>query len=325
MLPRISFPQAGHLFLLLSLLLFSTGCETTKPPPDSAWGHLAHRRYGAAAVTDGSVIYVLGGSDATYRPVPAERIDLRTGQAEVLPWKLIRRRYAAAVLTDGQIWIFGGEDGGSRIPPVERIDLATGTVTEVGQVQVPRVGTDALLLDDTIVLIGGLGPNELQDGRGAKMELFTPATTSSALGPDLPVSIQTSIALLRGQLHTVGGWKPDGAALADHYVFNGHDAWSRLPDLPWPTSSNTVVSAGRYLYSFGDYTEQGRVARWNARHGRWDRIETTYSPRRHATSVVVDGTVYVIGGNRASRNSALDLIEAFKLSDLARARAKTAP
>ena len=321
---RNRFPFTGSLFIaLLSALL--SGCESTPEAlPGTTWGHLHHPRYGAAAVTDGRNIYVLGGNDSTTRKLPTERIDTETGEIEILPWQPMSRRYHAAVLADGGIWLFGGETPANRIPPIERIDLQTGKITEMGQLQVPRVGTSAVLVGGTAVIVGGLPPNDTQDGRGGETELLTLKTASSLLGHPLPVSVETSLAVAGRSIHAVGGWKPDGGEISDHYELIGSAPWQKLPDLPWTLSANTLVGDAGHLYSFGDYTDQSRVARYDLRRKSWTKIETSFTARRHATSVLVGGSVYVIGGNNASRGSALNLIESFDLGDLARAPAVAA-
>ena len=223
------------------------------------------------------------------------------------------------MLIDRTIWVFGGEDWRSLNPTIEKIDLTTGTVSQAGLLKFPRSHLSAGIIAGRIMLVGGAGFKELEDGRGAKVEIFDPATETITLAPDFPISLQTQIAAANDNLFAIGGWNKNIGTLASSFQYDASHGWTALRDLPFQLSAHALVAANDYLFSFGDYTELGCVARYDFAHDQWTKIQLPYEPRRHATAVVVGNQVAVIGGNIATRDSALDTIEVYRITDLIQA------
>ena len=134
----------------------------------------------------------------------------------------------------------------------------------------------------------------------------------------MPEAVLTKVAAAGGKLYALGTWTQAESTSRRAYVLDETKNWQRLPDLPWPLSAQTMVGAGEQIYSFGDYVEMGRVVRYDVKRSRAEKLPVNYTPRRHATSVILGHQVYVIGGNIATRQSALDTIEVFSLADLRR-------
>ena len=113
---------------------------------------------------------------------------------------------------------------------------------------------------------------------------------------------------------------------AEAYVVDA-DAWQPLPDLPAPLSAHHVAFSGTSLLSFGDYAHLDQVGVYNVKTGAWHTLaKTGYQPSRHNAVAVLNGTVYVIGGNTAPSNaSALSLIQTFPIQTFSLTQMKTLP
>lgn len=301
---------------LALLALGSTAYAAPGSTSDSHFTDLEFPRYGAAVVADGNHIYVLGGTGRTMQWTPVERIDVSTGEVTIEKWLPQPRRYHAANLMDGEVWIFGGEHRNKTISDVEVIELSSGVGEIRAQWKIPRKGVKTVRMDDRIWIFGGLASDDAQDTRGAMLEIFNPQNLTSKLGTDLPEPIETRPVIANGKVYLVGGWDPIEGTRKSLYVLGEDETWHPLADLPLPTSAHTAVADDAFIYTFGDYKDLSRVSRYHIAEDRWDLIEVPYTPRRHAVAMVVDDHVYVIGGNVATRGSALGIVEAFRLTAL---------
>lgn len=307
----------------LSLALLAIAPATAAVDGDASAPHkfaeLYQARYGAAAVADDRFIYVLGGAHYHTRRVSAERIDTQTGEVSILEWELTPRRYHAAALVDDTVWIFGGQEDDMVVDAVEAIELASGQGVSTTMWRTPRQGTSAVVIDDRVWLLGGLASRDQQDTRGAMLEVFNPGDQSYALGTDLPEPVETRSVISDGVVYLVAGWEPNEGPSHRIYAMGMDEEWRRLRDLPLKTSAHAVAAADGFIYTFGDYEEMGRVARYDIEKEQWHIINVPYTPRRHAAAVVVGDAVYVIGGNTASGGNAFRLVEKFPLQMLSEA------
>lgn len=284
--------------------------------PSSHFAHLNQARYGATAVTDGRYIYVVGGAHFANHRIPAERIDTKTGEVEILDWQPLQRRYHAAAIYDGTVWIFGGEEDGEVIGLVEKIDIKSGYQQLGPSWLAPRQGTTAIVSRGGIMLLGGLASRDEQDTRGAMLEILNPTDETYFLGTDLPEPIETKAVEVGGSIYLVGGWEPDAGTSNRVYVMGEDEEWRRLADMPFALSAHAIVSDGEFIYSFGDYEDLDRVARYEIATDKWTLIDVPYTPRRHAAAVMINDQVYVIGGNTASGGPATTVVESYTLNDL---------
>lgn len=306
----------GLLSVLVSVFASSGAAADPDSPPPHQFAELYQARYGAAAVADDRFIYVLGGAHYHTRRVPAERIDTQTGEVTILDWELTPRRYHAAALIDDTVWIFGGQEDDMVVDAVEAIELSTGQGVSTTMWRTPRQGTSAIVMDDRIWLLGGLASRDQQDTRGAMLEVFNPADQSYALGTDLPEPVETRTVTVDGTIYMVAGWEPNEGPSHRIYAMGMDEEWRRLRDLPLKTSAHAVVADENFIYTFGDYADMGRVARYDIAKDQWHIIDVNYTPRRHVAAVAVGDSVYLIGGNTASGGSAFRLVEKIPLDHL---------
>lgn len=116
-------PRLISLFaVMVALLVPSIRADSAAPLVKVGNYSMIHGRYGAAVVSDGDFIYIIGGAERDNFFGDIERFDVRTHQVTRLTDKLIRRRYHGAALLDGKIYIVGGQSedpefGQSAFPP----------------------------------------------------------------------------------------------------------------------------------------------------------------------------------------------------------------
>ncbi len=279
--------RAHHVVASANGKLFSIGgisedgrilsSNTQYDPSNNTWTEMAPiptpRIDAGAAVANGQ-IYVIGGNDLKRTLYSVEVYDPNSNS-----WKKLRptiqphERFAAAV-HDGMIYAIGGANNSAG---VEAYDPKTDTWSVVATLPSPRYSSRAVTFQDSIYVIGG------HDGAGylsSVLELYReplknrkPQTCpmfSVLPKANMPTPRRGMTAgIIDGVAYVVGGYGPDGRFLSANESFNPKSD-RWAKDKPLPSVRQTMTSTG---------------------------------------SVVIDGRLYVIGGNADGKCS--DLNQAF--------------
>ncbi len=88
------------------------------------------------------------------------------------------------------------------------------------------------------------------------------------------------------------------------------------------TSAHSALATRRELFTFGDYRMLDRVARLDLRTGAWTELDVPFVARRHNACAELGGEIFVVGGNVASSDSHLDVVQRFSLRALRAAPAR---
>ena len=181
----------------------------------SLLGRLPEARADAAAVTLGTVAYIVGGYDG---PSLDPEVLATTDGVNFTPVARLRVpvRYPAVAALDGRIYVFGGQAGDGRAVATEQVvDPRTGTTKVIGDMPIPLSGAVAATLHGTIYLAGGTtAPN----ASGAVRDIFAfdMAHLSLMSAGSLAIGVANAGAtVISHRLYIVGGETSASAPTAD--------------------------------------------------------------------------------------------------------------
>mmetsp|Transcript_16123 Transcript_16123/g.23681 ORF Transcript_16123/g.23681 Transcript_16123/m.23681 type:complete len:354 (-) Transcript_16123:231-1292(-) len=233
-------------------------------------------RAGAAAVSLGNSIVVMGGTDGvSYVPLSsAEQYDTTSGQWSAFPSMNEARRGCAAAVLNGKIIVVGGWDRNDiALSSAEEYDPTTGVWSSIPPMHTKRCYCAAAVLDGQLYVVGGHGGNEGDDEHEtlSSAEVYDPTTKGWSLITSMNHKrSMCAAASLCGKVIVVGGYDGEGKYLAACEAYN-------------PTTR------------------------------QWSSIPSMQTKRYGCAAVCVDGTLYVMGGQDA-REDDISSIEVLQMS-----------
>ena len=317
------FPQLHHTkshFLAIFVFLMITGCATQSPSQltenQTSW-QLKVDRYGHAAAAVGDKIFVFGGSSWGGRLASEiEIIDTQNKTTKVKRTNIIPRRYARAV-SDGKryIYIVGGVYLGKKasiVPVIEKFDSQTLTVEPISNQVTPTRNPAVALLNGKIYIAGGQknlrkGP----EGYTPVLAIYDVAKNTWKNGADMPKAVGSRATVANGKIYIAGGYNGKAAINNLMEYDPQQDKWKSIAILPYEVSANSLVSVNNKLFVLGDYTQLDSSYSFDLIKNEWQSNVFNLIPARHSDAVAIGDKVYLIGGNTASRDSALGHIQIF--------------
>ncbi|MGD9872918.1 MAG: Kelch repeat-containing protein [Kiritimatiellia bacterium] len=312
--------------VLLALILFVSGCATI---PGAADLRLRTGRYGHAAVTDGKMIYVIGGSGPDGLLGDIEAIDPWSGRREVITTNLIPRRYHSAVIKRNRIYIVGGESGPMAQPVIETFDLKSRKIKMPTLLPTPRRLAQAALIGNDLYVIGGQDQKQLNkksNRRTGMVEVYDIVGNKWRSAPLMPTPRECAVVAGHGKIYAIGGYTGGKTGLTAFETYDPKAGkWIQNPDIPFPLSSGCALLLRNRIFTFGDYKKLNRVASCSLRNHEWTELDIDYRKSRHNACVRIGDEIFVIGGNITSSDSHLDMIQRFKVPELLKAKERAAP
>jgi N-acetylneuraminic acid mutarotase len=286
------------------VLLFAAGCVSTGARDGvapAAWRSepsLQYARSAHAVATDGSAIYVVGGSGAGHRAVlELERFDGVAWVTEsTLPGEGLNA--PAAAIVDGRLYVIGGFHGVSNLPS-DRVlvyDLRTRRWSEAAPLPAPRGGHAAVVASGRIHVFGGgndratLADHDVYDPQRNRWQRETP----------LPRTLGSPAGVVGdGRIWSIGG-RSGRADYGSVYRYEG-DAWVAGPDIDPRGTAGAVLYRGA-IHVFGGESQArgttlGDVLRLDPATQQWQLAASLPSPRAYARTVVFRERVFVVGGD----------------------------
>jgi hypothetical protein len=315
---------AAALGAFLLAVPVSRGAEALAPSlKKSGEYHLLTARLGAAAITVGDAIYIIGGS-ATGATADIERFDLRTQKVERITNQILPRRYHSVVEYDGRIYIFGGQGFGSRAERFEAVveifDPATRTLSQGTKMPAPRAHMAGARLGAMVCLAGGTKmKNESEVVHSNELDFYDLKTNTWTKGPPMPTTRESQGLAVGNFLIVPGGFR-GSSRLAEVEMFVPQElAWKALPSLSRKVSGNSLGQLGSYLFLMGDYSDMQSVLAYDLSTRKTFELKVPeFKGARHTTAAVAGGSLYVIGGTLSDGDAALDLIQVFTLAPAAK-------
>ncbi|MBN2526396.1 MAG: hypothetical protein JXR76_08380 [Deltaproteobacteria bacterium] len=163
---------------------------------------------------------------------------------------------------------------------------------------------------DSVYIIGGGLDNEGSNTSTNVQKYHIPTNTwetdinhGGSLAPlPAPRAFGLNSGVINDRIHTVGGWDEGGTYQNTHFIYDpSNNTWSSgvpLPNYPIGQFSAVVDNA---FYVMGGWwgSFQSTVLKYTDVDG-WTEVSAMATARNHATTAVVGGKIYVIGGEAAN-------------------------
>ncbi len=178
----------------------------------------------------------------------------------------------AACVHNGKIFVFGGADGNSSLSSAEEYDPSTNTWTVKNPMITERVAPTAGVVDNKIYVIGGSDETVIIETVISTVEEYHTITESWTAKSGMPTARATPVSgVVDGKIYVISG--RTGFETDDH----------QLP------KTNVVEM-------YDPVTDT------------WAEKSPIPTARAHAYGAVVDGIIYVIGGERYEKG---EIVEAY--------------
>lgn len=256
-------------------------------------------RFGAAAVTDGDYIYVIGGGNSQGVPLDdIERFNLRTGVSEPFAKLKIARRHHRAVLYLGKIYVLGGYSGTGFAETeifensMEVVDLATGKVTQAPRMLIAKANFGCAISGGKIYVIGGAKVRGNNLASTNSVEVFDLARNTWEKGLAMPIPRMNTAVNVEDFIIVPGGTS-NRQALGNVEVLNPRDqVWRELPPLHKHVSANSLVFLDHYLFLFAEH----ELVAYELREKKSESFAFEYTAAGDTAAIINDGKIFVIGG-----------------------------
>ncbi|MFC1766618.1 kelch repeat-containing protein [Planctomycetota bacterium] len=176
------------------------------------------------------------------------------------------------------------------------------TWTPKADMPTARLRPEAEVVNGKIYVISGVYANL------RKIEEYDPATDTWAAKADMPTGRSMPVTgVVNGKIYVIGGESSLGAsARATVEAYDpATDTWTRKADMPTPRTRAAASVVDGKIYVFGGgtgggtaYPEMSTVEAYDPATDTWTRKADMSGVRELLTTSVVDGKIYVIGGQR---------------------------
>lgn len=256
---------------------------------------LRNDRYAAAWAQSGNVLLAAGGTfGGTASSKDAARGALPTDPTSgldvwsVTPSLSTARRYASAFVRGSSVYVSGGRDDTAAVGNIERYDIANGTWAAAGALAVGVAGHATFLHDSRMYVVGGdpLGGAPLTTSvRMAAFDDRDESVLGSMPAGDLKTAVaRHSVALVDSWVYVIGGDGIGGSALAtvQRGTFNaaGLLQFDLLATLDVPAGQTGLADACTVVLDHTIYVIGGR-----------DSAKTAATNAVHIGRVAPDGTI----------------------------------
>ena len=172
-----------------------------------------------------------------------------------------------------------------------------------------RAETTSAVLDDKLYIAGGLaGPSNFFTGITTSFEVYDPILDQwKELAPIPKPLHHAAIVGANGHIYLTGGYTALNfiANVTSAWAYDPQtNTWATIADLPGPRAAHTMAAINSIIYLVGGITSASTALwsydpvadKWNTQH------QPMPTGREHTTSAVVDGKLYVIGGEVPNPN-----------------------
>jgi len=271
-------------------------------------GNMSGTRYGHNATTLEDGLILVTGGDATNGTKPLASAELYNPSTGT--WSLTGSMnyphgvgHTATLLSGGKILVAGGQsliDGSRRVAAfAELYDPSTGTWSLTGDMTEKRTGHKAILLKDDRVLVVG----------GASAEIYDPTTGAWSKAGEYSKAHKLDFAavmLKDGRVLVSGGGEAKSYGTVASYTHT--DIYDPSTG-EWSTASEMNKKQREHTLSL---LNDGSVLLLALKSGElYDPVTDTWSlagvmdenrAHLHTATVLGDGTVLIVGGNRLTRD-----------------------
>jgi N-acetylneuraminic acid mutarotase len=300
-LPALRFGIAAIALIVLPLgAMAADKPDTSDPLIKVAEYHMKLARRGPAIAASGDYLYIFGGfgGSTIYQ---AERLNIQTGQVELLPAKFLQRVFHNAVEHEGKFHIFGGLGRPRPREPIEKsieiYDPATNEVVLNGEAPTPRIAAGVVKMGHQALVVGGVRHD--QNGSTTQTnaaEIYDLNTRTWSDAPAMP-TVRAAPAVAVGQYILVPGGYVTRTKLKTVEMFVPQEGgWKKLPDLSMGAQAHSAAFLGQWLFLFGDNQETDRIIAYELSTRKTTRLKPGTAHMRYSAAITHGDRIYVVGG-----------------------------
>jgi hypothetical protein len=299
---KLVFPLPRFCWLLLSLTGLTAAAIANDGPLQKVAEYRLHQaRVGAAVAALGDHLYVFGGSGGSAAVYQAERMDLRTGEVELLSPRFVARRFHNVIEHEGKFWIFGGQSYQRPATPheaaAEIYDPVTNTVTRAADCPDPRSKAGAVKLGEEAFVIGGTRHRNSGSYAQTNTSLLLDLRTGNwREGLPMPTPREAPAVAVGPFVLVAGGYASKNKHDAVEMFVPGEQAWKKLPKLNRTISAHSAAVLGRWLFLFGDFSDGRVVLSYDLPTRETRRIDSGFTATQFSTALTYGDRIYVVGG-----------------------------
>ncbi len=315
-------------FVLTMACLAVPGMALSTDPVWQRAAPVPEARTEGAAVTDGRLVYFLGGfidgeRDERGRPPVGEAMyayDPSTDQWQDLGPIPEGVHHTGLAYVDGRIYLIGGYARNTFDPTgaVRIYDIASGKWSEGDSMPTPRGSIAIAVVDGLIHTIGGTvmdkdhvhehdNPAAGDDRSVGTHEVYDPATDTWTRREPMPTARNHhGAAVVDGRIHVLAGRVGREFELTTHEIYDPtDDNWSDGPSLPTGRSGVAVVERHGRIYVFGGETFTAPVRTFDDAEAydpsseKWEILPPMPTPRHGLGAAVIDEVIHVVSGGPA--------------------------
>lgn len=259
-------------------------------------------RASAGVAVVNNLIYVIGGSDATFASKIVEVYDPSVNTWITKTPMSVPRTELVLATVNGKIYAIGGYNGSTAVNTVEEYDPATNKWTTKASMPTARSVISGAAVNNKIYVVGGWPGNK------AILEEYNPETNTWATKTSCSQGRHqiNGCVGLNGKLYFMGG-KNDLNTI--YYQTNeAYDpitnTWSSYSNLPISRFAGSAVESLGEIHYFGGGIYQNNTLSqvynthyiFNTTSNLWTTGTQMLSSRFRQVSAVVDNKIYIIGG-----------------------------
>ncbi|MFC7000010.1 Kelch repeat-containing protein [Rufibacter roseus] len=256
-------------------------------------------RGGVSATENGNHIYVSNGfSQNEFETSLVEKYNITTNSWSILTNATIAKKWASSEIVGDYLYIINGDYfNGQRLynNKVEKINTTTGAITYGANNPHPARSSGSAVLGNKIYIFGGRSASSTFSNKLLSYDTSTDTWTVLA---DMPVAKETAGEIVNGKLYVIGGFNETSSNQVNIYDIESN-TWSNTSiTLPVSISAHATTVVGNNIWIIGDHQDETFIGYFDTVTNQLVEVENNMIPRRHAGAVVVNGKLYVMGGNQ---------------------------
>ena len=280
---------------------------------------MQNARAGITTAADKNSIYVsCGFGHRAYGTSVIEKFDIKNNVWTVLTNSLAAKRYCSSIIIGNNLYVLNGQNEKAYNNKVEVVSLTDGSITFAKENPLPRRIGGAASWNGSIYVFGGAistdtskkNPKHVYTNKLYKFDTSTQEWKELA---NMPEAKETQGEIIEGKLYVIGGFNGKVSNRVDMYDINTN-TWTDFGTIPDSLSAHVLVAHGNKIFIVGDYTKLTTVACYDVSTKTYTRFDNNMIKRRHAGIEIVDGKLYIMGGNQAADNKTL--LTSFQVTNL---------
>jgi Kelch motif protein len=239
-----------------------------------------------------------GGSHAPSAPAPSPSLRATTSTL-----RLPRPLHGEAIApSSGGLLVIGGADrSDTSTDEVLRLDSQARRMSSSGTLVEPLHDAAAATVSGSTLVFGG-GASTTFD----TVQELVPGTAARPIGlMPSPVSDLSAVSV-GDAAYVIGGYDGRRPVASVLRTTDGH-SFTEVARLPTPVRYTTVAASGDKIYAFGGEIGTGvdtnEIQEYDIATGRAQVAGHLSAPVSHASSMVLDGVIYLLGGRRGGAAS----------------------